>query len=73
MTFDLIATQIQEEREAELAQVRLEQLVRDGRGPTRVARGRAAVGRRLIALGQALGGDALRAGRPVTTVTRHGI
>ncbi len=73
MTFDLIATQMQEAREAELAQARLEQLVRGGRGPTRVARGRAALGLRLIALGQALGGDALRAGRPATTATRHGI
>jgi hypothetical protein len=67
MTFDLIATHIQDEREAALAYARLEQLVRDGRRPTIVARGRAAVGRGLIALGQALGGDALRPGRQATT------
>ena len=72
MTFDLIATQIQEEREADLARARLERLVRDGRGPGPVARGRAAAGRRLISLGQALGGDALRPGRPAATATRTG-
>ena len=72
MTLDLIASQIQEQREADIALADLTRMVRAGRGPTVVRRLRAAAGRGLIALGQALGGEALPRGR-AATVTRPGM
>ncbi len=69
MSIQLIADHIQHEREVEVAHARLERLVRDS-GQPRTTRLRIAAARRLIELGLALGGDAVRPGRTGRVPTR---
>jgi hypothetical protein len=63
MAFQLIASHIQHELQEEADRRRFERLVRRGAPAARIDRLRAAAGRRLIDLGQALGGETLRRGR----------
>ena len=63
MAFQLVADHIRQQREAEVAHAQLERLVRRRRGSGAIENLRLATARALISLGQAVGGEPLRANR----------
>ena len=73
MAFELIASHIQHQRQADAERTRLERLARGAGAHTLSAidRLRTAAGVRLIGLGQAIGGTALRNGRSPGTSRRR--